>query len=70
MNRTGEAVEVTGRSKRFFQSQDYWYYKTREGVDIGPFDTISEAETGASDFIDFMMHAEPSVSETLARYAA
>jgi len=70
MNRTGEDGTVPSRCNRFFQKGDYWYYSTREGVDIGPFDTFHEAETGASDFIDFILHAEPSVIETLERYAS
>ncbi|TVZ37282.1 hypothetical protein P886_1623 [Alteromonadaceae bacterium 2753L.S.0a.02] len=70
MNRTGEEGSVPTRSKRFFQKNDYWYYSTREGVDIGPFDTLHEAEVGASDFIDFIIHAEPTVIETLERYAS
>ncbi|WP_370980169.1 DUF6316 family protein [Agaribacterium sp. ZY112] len=71
MNRTGESNTTTdNRSSRFFQEGAYWYYNTREGVAIGPFDSLSEAETGASDFIDFIMHAEPKVSETLSSYAA
>lgn len=70
MNRTGEQLnDVPSRSSRFFQEEGYWYYNTREGVAIGPFDSLSEAETGVSDFIDFILHAEPSVSETLAKYA-
>lgn len=69
MNRIGEAANPPERHSRFFKSDEYWYYTTREGVDIGPFDSMSEAETGVSDFIDFILHAEPSVSETLAKYA-
>ena len=69
MNRTGESLDLPSRSDRLFKVDDYWYYKTREGVDIGPFDSASEAQTGVSDFIDFILHAEPSVSETLAKYA-
>ena len=69
MNRTGEQTDFPSRSARFFQTENYWYYNTREGVAIGPFDSLSEAETGVSDFIDFIMHAEPSVSETLSKYA-
>ena len=70
MNRSGEQMnEVPTRNSRFFEEDGYWYYNTREGVAIGPFDTQSEAETGVSDFIDFILHAEPSVSETLAKYA-
>lgn len=68
MNRTGEAGNCPGRSGRFFQKADYWYYTTREGVDIGPFDSASEAETGVSDFIDFIIHAEPRVIESLEKY--
>ena len=70
MNRTGEQCDLPHRKSRFFQAEEYWYYNTREGVAIGPFDSLSEAETGVSDFIDFIMHAEPSVSETLSKYAA
>lgn len=68
MNRTGENFEVPMRCKRFFQKDNYWYYSTREGVDIGPFDTRHEAERGVSDFIDFIVHAEPEVVATFERY--
>jgi len=72
MNRISDTnAEFPNRdSSRFFQSEGYWYYNTREGVAIGPFDSISEAETGVSDFIDFIQHAEPSISETLAKYSS
>ena len=68
MNRTGENGTLPVRSKRFFIKGEYWYYSTREGVDIGPFDSMHEAETGASEFIDFIIHAEPAVVETLEKY--
>lgn len=71
MNRKGDTEVYSNRERsRFFESEGYWYYNTREGVAIGPFDSQSEAETGVSDFIDFIRHAEPSVSETLAKYAS
>ncbi|WP_096087021.1 DUF6316 family protein [Agaribacterium haliotis] len=70
MNRIGEQHDISPkRSSRFFQEEGYWYYNTREGVAIGPFDTLCEAETGVSDFIDFVLHAGPSVSQTLSNYA-
>ena len=69
MKRTGENTESQERTVRFFETEGYWYYNTREGVAIGPFDTLSEAEIGVSDFIDFIIHAEPEVSKTLAKYA-
>ncbi|VUD59555.1 hypothetical protein TDB9533_02707 [Thalassocella blandensis] len=70
MNRTGENGNLPIRSQRFFKKGDYWYYNTREGVDIGPFDSLNEAETGASEFIDFILHADPHVIQTLQSYGA
>ena len=69
MNRTGESIALPERKSRFFEAEGYWYYNTREGVAIGPFDSLGDAETGVTDFIDFIIHAEPSISETLAKYA-
>ncbi|MFT5083269.1 MAG: hypothetical protein ACI9Y1_001310 [Lentisphaeria bacterium] len=68
MNRTGEQGTTASRCQRFFKKDDYWYYSTREGVNIGPFDTLNEAEIGASEFIDFIMHAEPNIIKTLEKY--
>lgn len=68
MNRTGEDGNCPNRSKRFFQKSEYWYYSTREGINIGPFDSFLEAESGASAFIDFIMHAEPNVVASFERY--
>jgi hypothetical protein len=68
-NRTGEQGNVPARTDRFFPSNDYWYYTTREGVDIGPFDTLEDAMHGAGEFIEFISGAEPSFARTLERYA-
>ncbi|PCK09562.1 MAG: hypothetical protein COA42_03380 [Alteromonadaceae bacterium] len=56
------------RNNRFFKKADYWYYSTREGFNIGPFDSHSKAESGASEFIDFVMHADNDTLQTLQRY--
>lgn len=69
MNRTGENGNHPTRSKRVFQSGNYWYYTTREDIEIGPFDSASEAETGVRDFVDFILHAEPAIAQTLSLYA-
>lgn len=69
MNRTGESCELPDRNSRFFKRDGYFYYATREGIDIGPFDSLHEAETGASAFIDFVLHAEPHVMACLNRYS-
>lgn len=68
-NRNGEQGNVPARTDRFFTSNDYWYYTTREGVDIGPFDSLEDAENGAYEFIEFISGAEPSFSRTLKRYS-
>jgi len=70
MNRTGEEGFTPNRSRRFLEKNGYWYYRTREGVDIGPFDSLTEAESGASEFIDFILHAEPDIIHTLEKYAS
>jgi hypothetical protein len=69
-HRIGEEGGIPNRSGRFIQKQDYWYYTTREGVDIGPFDTRDEAEVGVGEFIDFVCAAEPKILEILERYRA
>lgn len=70
MNRTGEADHSATRRSRFFQVDGYWYYSTREKVNIGPFDSLQDAERGASAFIEFVMHAEPDVVESLKIYSS
>lgn len=67
-NRAGEAGPVPQRHERFFAIASDWYFHTREGSPMGPFDSRREAEQGLSDFIEFMALAEP---KTLSRlYAA
>lgn len=67
-NRTGEQGNVPVRSDRFFSRNDYWYYTTREGADIGPFDTLEDAARGADEFIEFISEAEPAFTRTLERH--
>lgn len=68
LNRAGENGMVPSRGNRFFVVSGDWYFKTREGAPMGPFDNRREAEQGLYDFIEFMTLAEP---KTLSRlYAA
>lgn len=39
------------RSDRVFSEQDLWYFKIREGEDIGPFRYRSEAESNLDHFL-------------------
>lgn len=70
-NRTGEEGSVPTRHGRYLEREGYWYYSTREGVDIGPFDSREDAEVGVCEFIDFICTSEPAVfSEVLKQYRA
>ncbi len=66
-NRAGEAGPVPLRSDRFFIAQGEWFFSTREGAPIGPFEDKGEARKGLDDFIEFMSLAEP---RTLSRLYA
>jgi hypothetical protein len=69
-NRIGEEGSVPNRHGRFLQKDSYWYYTTREGVDIGPFDNREDAEVGVGEFIDFICASEPKVADILKQYRA
>jgi len=69
-NRKGESGKVPERNGRFVSKDGYWYYQTREGVDIGPFDTRGEAETGVGDFIDYICASAPDAAKVIKRYCA
>ena len=43
--REGEIkADRTDRSDRFCQDNGLWYFKTREGLDVGPFESRGEAQ--------------------------
>ena len=66
-NRAGEMGTVPGRNNRFFTEGHGWFFSTREGAPIGPFNIRNEAEQGLTDFIEFISLAEP---KTLSRFYA
>jgi Domain of unknown function (DUF6316) len=67
LNRAGENGPVPGRHGRFFQQTARWYFSTREGANIGPFENRFEAEQGLKDFLDFITLADP---KTLSSFYA
>lgn len=69
-NRAGEQGAIPNRQGRYLQKDNYWYYTTREGVDIGPFDNHTDAEMGVGEFIEFIQASEPKVSDLLKQYRA
>lgn len=56
------------RNERLFKQGDYWYFRTREGMDIGPFDVKADAEQGVASFIEFLGKAEPEVIHRIHEY--
>jgi Domain of unknown function (DUF6316) len=68
MNRDGEIGPLPTRLSRFYEKHTYWYYRTREGIDIGPFDSLMDAERGAAAFIDYVVNQNPSFTQVLIHY--
>lgn len=65
LNRAGEAGRFPARQDRFFSVSGDWYFKTREGAPIGPFDDRDDARRGLNDFLEFMLLAEPKTLSKL-----
>ena len=67
--RAGEKnIEIPQRSERVFQQDNYWYFSTREGMDIGPFDNRGDAIVGVKGFIGFLQESQPEVVEKFTHY--
>ena len=46
--RRNEPVKTWFRSHRIFRANQDWYFHTREGIDVGPFNSEFEAQVEAS----------------------
>lgn len=44
-----------------------WYFMTREGKSMGPFDSEDEARQGLEDFLDFVRLADLQTLATITR---
>ena len=60
-SRLGEGTTPPMRTDRFFSVNSTWYFATREGASIGPFNNKGDAAQGLRDFVDFIALAEPRV---------
>jgi hypothetical protein len=69
LSRKGEGKTPQDRSERLFTQHNYWYFRTREGMDIGPYDSESDADNGINSFIDFLNTAEKKVVDRISKYA-
>lgn len=55
---TDNGTGVPMRTDRFFAVNSRWFFTTREGADVGPFDTKNDAQLGLDMFIEFI-HIAP-----------
>jgi len=53
------AAKRVARSKRFTQTEDGWYFKTREGFKLGPYIEEFDAEISASLLVAALAQMEP-----------
>ena len=52
-----ETPPVSRRFSRVFEEDGRWFFITREGKPMGPFESEGEAKQGLSDFIEFIQLA-------------
>lgn len=57
-HRDGEKGAIPKRTSRFYHLYNAWYFHTREGANIGPFNDEPEARKGLTDFLDFIALAD------------
>lgn len=50
--RSGEAKEKRDRSDRFTKTDNGWFFRTREGYEVGPFDKRSDAHHALLYFVE------------------
>jgi hypothetical protein len=63
------------RSGRFYQKEGSkeWYLQTREGLELGPFESHAEAAVCLNDYLDFVSDKntnEADIQQFLKIYAA
>ena len=69
LSRKGESRASQNRSERVFIQHNYWYFRTREGMEIGPYDSRLDAKGGIDSFIEFLDTAEKKVVDRISEYA-
>lgn len=60
------AAKRVARSTRFMQTDEGWYFRTREGVMLGPYEEEFDAEISASLLIAALAQLDPSADATAA----
>lgn len=50
--RSGEDASSSDRSDRFLKQDGHWYFRTREGFEVGPFANRSDAQYALLYFVE------------------
>ena len=58
--REDDAQNIPNRSGRFYQKNNEWYLQTREGIELGPFESHAEAAVCLDDYLEFVGSASSS----------
>lgn len=66
-NRKNESQKIWFRSERVFRVDGRWYFHTREGIDVGPYESRFEAEIDATMLIANLKAADPGRAKTVIR---
>ncbi len=54
------------RCDRYFKLSNYWYFTTREGATLGPYDSKEQAQLAVADYIQFVTQTTPTMLKVLA----
>ena len=65
--RKDEAPKLWFRSERFFRCNGRWYFHTREGFGVGPYENRLAAEIDAGILIDQLRQALPEQAVSVIR---
>jgi hypothetical protein len=57
--------KIPHRGNRFFKLGDNWYFTTREGFSMGPYDSHELADKGTEDYLAFVSRADPKILKLL-----
>ena len=63
--RKGETGTRAERGARFFQNGSDWDFHTREGIDLGPYESCIEAHRGLKEYLDFINQPGAKTLESL-----
>lgn len=64
--RAGEELREWPRKKRVFQLDSLWFISTREGIDVGPYESSAAADREAAQLIDLIASLKGIESRRIA----